>query len=45
MSICTNCGAIIHPEDVEKHVCNPINAAVKGVEKQPLLSEVALKSD
>jgi len=35
MSICTNCGAIMHPEDVLKHICKAGNIPVKGTEKLP----------
>jgi 5-methylcytosine-specific restriction endonuclease McrA len=35
MAICTNCGAILHKDDVFKHICKAENVAVKGTEKIP----------
>lgn len=33
--ICTICGAIMHEEDVKKHICKPANIPAKGIEKIP----------
>jgi hypothetical protein len=32
MAICTRCGAIIHEEDMVKHICKSENIPAKGQE-------------
>jgi hypothetical protein len=40
MAICTNCGTIIHDDDVEFHICNPDTIATKGKEKRLIAEQV-----
>jgi len=40
MALCSDCGAIIHKEDVASHICNELNLPQKGKEKQPQTTEV-----
>lgn len=39
MAICFNCGALMHEDDMGKHVCNPANVVKKGKEKIPSTTE------
>jgi len=39
MAICTLCGAILHADDTDKHICNPANIPQKGKEKTPTTTE------
>jgi hypothetical protein len=40
MAICTQCGRIIHDEDVDKHICNPSEIPTKGKEKKANYQDV-----
>lgn len=35
MALCTQCGAILHEEDMNKHKCLQANIPIKGKEKLP----------
>lgn len=39
MAICTNCGTILHEDDIKNHICNPLTIAEKGKEKTPTTTE------
>ena len=42
MAFCTNCGAIFHEEDMEKHICKIENLPVKNKEKIPTTTEKSI---
>ena len=42
MALCLNCGAILHEQDVFKHICKTENKAVKGKEKIPTTTEAVI---
>ena len=44
MSICTKCGAVMHPEDAEKHICDPIDIPQKGIINKPISEKIDLKT-
>jgi hypothetical protein len=35
MAICTKCGAILHEDDLKKHICLAANLPTKGKELHP----------
>jgi hypothetical protein len=39
MTLCLQCGAIMHREDATKHICDAANIPIKGKEKQPTTTE------
>ena len=42
MAICTNCGAVIHQDDIYKHICELAKIPEKGKEKIPMTTDKAV---
>lgn len=42
MALCTNCGAVMHPDDMERHVCDAADVPVKGKLKRITTTEKAI---
>lgn len=40
MSICLNCGTIMHPDDAKNHICNETEVPKKGEKFKPIISKV-----
>jgi hypothetical protein len=36
MALCTKCGAIMHDDDADKHICDITKVPEKGKEKIPM---------
>lgn len=43
MSICTACGAVMHPEDIYTHICDAADLPTKGQQKKPVTTTEAIK--
>lgn len=40
MPLCTECGYILHEDDVREHVCNEVDKPTKGRPRKPTTVEV-----
>ena len=42
MAICTNCGVLMHYDDMAQHKCKTEDLPTKGIEKKPTTTNRAL---